>query len=145
MPGRQGAKLFLLLKIFLNAMNTPSDFYPRFAKAFADAVLEHLATGEVQAIDYDVQSQDFVFGPVEPGTTPEDVGAWVGPSWGMLTGPMAAIENPANPEFSAKALHEELQRAAQESPLLIKLALHVAGEADAGELYDAKAASYRRQ
>lgn len=128
-------------------MNKPSEssLYKKFGKAFADAVLAYMATGQAHSVDYDDQLLDFVIGPVEPGTSPTDVGVWVGAQWGHLTGPLAAIENPADPEFSALDLHAEIRQAAQESPLLIKLALIAAGETISGELYDAQAATYRRQ
>ena len=119
--------------------------YTKFGRAYAEAVLEFLSTGQVQSIDFDAELQDYVYGTIEEGTSPEDVGAWVGEQWGYLTGPLLAVENPAAPGFSAKALWAEIQQSALESPLMAEMALKVAGEAESAEFYNAPAGSIRSQ
>jgi hypothetical protein len=124
-------------------MNTPSDLFPLFAYAFASAVIDFLATGEVQSVEFDEQGPGYAYGPVEPGTSPEDVGVWVGENWSNLTGPIATQDNPKAADYDPEKLRFELQVAAGDSPTLLKLALILAGEPEAAALVDQKAGSIK--
>jgi len=125
-------------------MTPKSDRSALFAHAFAEAVIGYIDSGRPHGIDYDATSGGYVTGPLEAGTSPTDTGVWVGARWTDLTGPMTAETDPARPGFSFEALRQDLRRAAQESPLLLQLAVAVADDDAAADLLAQNSPSARR-
>lgn len=100
----------------------------RLASVFADAVVEMLRSGQAQGIDYDPDVFDFVVSPLEPGTSPTDVGLWVGERWQDYVGDIGLTTEPAHPEYSETALRLAIVNRLDRSGLLRRIALSIAAD-----------------
>jgi hypothetical protein len=106
----------------------------KLAHAYADAVLALLRTGEPQGIDYDPDTLDFDLDEVEPGTSPTDVGLWVGERWMDRVGDIPMTIDRKHKEFSEIALRMFIIDRLAADPLFRKIALSIAADRIASEL-----------
>lgn len=110
------------------------DLCRKLAHAYADAVLMWLRSGEPQGIDYNPDTLSFDIDELDPGTSPTDVGLWVGERWMDRVGDVPMTTDRMHKEFSEIALRKFIIDRLIGDPLLRKIALSIAADRIASEL-----------